>query len=121
MKPVILILDDDLPTLELYTRELAAEFSILPCDSVDEAREILEARQFSAIVFEPAMAGGTGWEFLSWLYQESNAHKTPVIICSTQDERRNLHGVETPAFLVKPVLPDELALTLNMVLRRKVA
>ncbi len=119
MKPVILILDDDLPTLELYTRELAAEFSIFPCDSVDEAQQILEAQKFSAIVFEPAMAGGRGWDFLSWLHQERNEQKTPVIICSTQDERRDLHGAETLAFLVKPVLPDQLAQTLNTVLRRR--
>ncbi len=118
MKPVILILDDDLPTLELYTRELAAEFSIFPCDSIDDAEQLLATHEFAAVVFEPAMTGGRGWEFLSRLHQDCHSRRTPVIVCSTQDDHRDLYAAEALIFLVKPVLPDQLLRTLKVILQR---
>lgn len=116
MKPAILILDDDHPTLELYTRELSDEFVVFPCSSTPEAIPLLAREPLAAVVFEPAMENGGGWEFLQSLADFCIPRHIPIIFCSTQDEHRGEIPPEAGVFLVKPVLPNQLVKTLNQIL-----
>jgi len=112
--PSILILDDNLPMLDLYARELKDEFQVVTCISVQEACSVISMRDLAVIVLEPAVEGDEGWRIMKEL--EKGHLKTPVVVCSIEDEYKASMAMGARAFLVKPVLPSELRALLNQVL-----
>ena len=108
INPSILIIDNDLPTLELYRRELSIDYQVLACLKEEEALQLAESANICAVVLEPAISGGSGWDLLPALIDTFGDRHIPIILCSTQDEQRR--GIEegAAAFLVKPVLPVQL-------------
>jgi DNA-binding response OmpR family regulator len=110
----ILIIEDDLPTLALYGRELARAYRVLSCDAVSDAPALLTAEDIAAIILEPAVWDGQGWHLLQ-LLRERGAH-LPVIICSTLDERRRGMQMGATLYLVKPVSPEVLLQTVRRLL-----
>ncbi len=116
---IILIVDYDQPTLELYQRELSREYTILTCDRVAKALELLRTQPVAAVVFEPFLHEKQDWSLLTAVKKLPGAARIPVVLCSTLDER--LRGMEmgAAAYLVKPVLPATLLDTLRQVTRRK--
>jgi DNA-binding response OmpR family regulator len=116
MKPVLLIIDDDLPTLELYQRELSAEYSVLTCQDRLQAEKLLATPGLCAVILEPTIAGGAGWQLLEHLRRDIGRMAFPVILCSSSDERKRGIKVGAQAFLIKPVLPADLHQTLRRVI-----
>jgi DNA-binding response OmpR family regulator len=119
-KPSLLIVDDDQPTLELYQRELSDEYCVLTCQDRLEAERLLKTPGLSAVILEPTISGGEGWNLLKelrsrWLGARGE-RAFPIILCSSSDERKRgmLEGAQ--AFLIKPVLPVDLHLTLRRVM-----
>ena len=104
----ILIVDDDLATLELYQRELQREFRVLTCTDELQASEVLASEDVSAIVLEPVALGEQGWAKLASITHKSTNRPVPVLVCSTQDDRRRDMEMGAAACLVKPVLPTTL-------------
>jgi DNA-binding response OmpR family regulator len=112
----ILIIDNDLPTLELYQRTLSQDYLVFTCVSEVDAQRILQQQAVDAIVLEPAMHNGQGWAVLNARNEAAEAHRIPVIICSTVDERRRGLDMGAAACLVKPVLPATLRDVLQQIL-----
>jgi DNA-binding response OmpR family regulator len=104
----ILIVDDDVPTLELYQRELGREYRVLTCTDAVEATEVLEREDVSAVVLEPVAVGDQGWARLAAIAHTPAEHAVPMLVCSTQDDRRRDRAMGAAASLVKPVLPTTL-------------
>ena len=106
--PTILLIEDDYYTRELYQRELSRKYQVLACASESEALSLLHTHSISVVILEPALNNGKGWAFLAMLQSLLQTRTTPVILCSTLDERRR--GLELGAkfYLVKPVLPITL-------------
>lgn len=104
----ILIIEDHLPTLELYQRELSRAYRVLVCCNRSEALQVLQTQSVSAVVLEPAAWGGEGWAILAAIMQASTERSVPVIVCSTQDERKRGLEMGASLCLVKPVLPTTL-------------
>jgi DNA-binding response OmpR family regulator len=115
-KPALLIVDDDLPTLELYQRELSAEYSVFTCQDRAEAEKLAATPGLCALILEPTIAGGAGWQLLEHLRREVGRIAFPVILCSSSDERKRGLRAGAQAFLIKPVLPADLHLTLRRVI-----
>ncbi len=113
-KPRIVIVENDLPTLELYRRELSSDYEVLATLDIAEALVMAQMAGVCAVVLEPALGGGKGWSLLATLCRAPVAERPPVILCSTSDERRKGMALGAAAFLVKPVLPT----TLHQVLQR---
>ena len=84
----ILIVDNDLPTLELYQRELGREFRVLTCTDEHAATEVLSSEQISAIVLEPFALSENGWARLAEMTHRPRKRPVPVLVCSTQDDRK---------------------------------
>jgi DNA-binding response OmpR family regulator len=105
-KPTILVLDDDVLSLELYSRELSNTYRVIVCEHTEDARHWLKDNLFTAVILEPAMSGDDGWILLSEI--RSSPNPLPVIVCSVLDERKIGLEQGADAFLVKPVLPTTL-------------
>jgi DNA-binding response OmpR family regulator len=112
-KPTILMVESDLPTIELYRGVLNREYEVLACMNESGALEALSTGNIRAIILEPAVGGGLGWDIFTSIRSAMREHPIPVIMCSTLDERKR--GLEMGAviFLVKPVLPSLLLETLH--------
>lgn len=117
MKPIVLVLDDDQLTLELYSRQLSSEFQVITNDKVSETRQRLKDTALDALVIEPAVNDGEGWALLGEIH--ADPHTPPVILCSTEDERKAGLELGAHAYLVKPVLPTTLHELLRQILVRK--
>ncbi len=106
--PIVLIIEDHLPTLELYQRELSRAFRVLACRNRLEALQVLQSQSVSAVVLEPAAWDGEGRAILAAITQSPTGRSVPVIVCSTQDERKRGLEMGATLCLVKPVLPTTL-------------
>jgi DNA-binding response OmpR family regulator len=113
----ILIVDNDLPTLELYQRELGREYRVLTCTDESKATEVLETETLSAVVVEPVAVGEEGWARLAAITHMPSARRVPVLVCSTQDDRRRDLAMGADVCLVKPVLPTTLLAAVRRVAR----
>ena len=113
----ILIVECDLPTLELYLRELSRDYQILACSETEEALALLQAHSVVAVVLEPSTPDGQGWSLLAAIKSLQASAPIPVVLCSTLDERKRGMEMGAAAYLVKPVLPTTLLKTLQQVTR----
>jgi len=111
--PTILMVENDLPTIELYRGVLKSEYELLACTNESSALKALSTGDVQAIILEPALGGGTGWEIFASIRRAICEHPIPVIMCSTSDERKRGLEMGAAVFLVKPVLPSVLLETLH--------
>lgn len=112
----ILIVESDQPTAELYQRELSREYHVVTSATEREVLELLNTRTISAIVLEPALNGGEGWQMLAAIRAVVCDRSIPIILCSTLDQRGRGMDWGVAAYLVKPTLPTTLRETLRRVL-----
>jgi len=118
-KPTILVLDDDVLSLELYSRELSSNYHVITCDQLEDARMCLERTPLAAVILEPAISGSDGWLLLKEIH--SCFFPLPVIVCSVLDERKVGLEQGADAFLVKPVLPTTLHHLIDQIVSRRTA
>lgn len=113
---VVLILDADEATRELYRRALWHSFRVFVCASEHEAMQQMARGRVDVIVLEPVALQDKEWEFVARVRANAQYRAVPIVVCSTLDARR--HGVEVGvnAYLIKPVSPQVLAATLHSVL-----
>jgi DNA-binding response OmpR family regulator len=112
-KSIILMVENDLPTIELYRAVLNQEYQVLTRNSESGALEVLSGGDVYAVILEPALGGGKGWEILAAIQKAIRERPIPLIVCSTLDERKRGLEMGAAAFLVKPVLPGVLLETLR--------
>lgn len=106
VRSTVLVVDDDVLALELYSRELSGDYQVLTSRSVQETRQVLQTQRLDLMVIEPAINEDEGWGLLSEI--QSIADPPYVILCSVEDERKAGLGQGANAYLVKPVLPNTL-------------
>jgi DNA-binding response OmpR family regulator len=115
--PTILVLDDDVLSLELYSRELSSNYRVIACERMEDARQCLKNNLLTAVILEPAMNGEDGWLLLREI--RSSPDPLPVIVCSVLDERKVGLEQGADAFLVKPVLPTTLHYLIDQIVSRR--
>ena len=107
-KPIILMIESDLPTIELYRGALKQKYEVLARGNESGALEVLSTVEVCAVILEPALGGGRGWKICAAILSAIHKRPVPVILCSTLDERKRGLEMGATAFLVKPVLPSVL-------------
>jgi DNA-binding response OmpR family regulator len=117
LKPAILVIDDDVLSLELYSRELSNNFQVITSESVDGARENLKNHTFTVLIIEPTINGDEGWTLIKEI--RASPKRPVVIICSVVDDRKVGFEQGADAFVVKPVLPIALHRLIDQILSRK--
>ena len=116
--PTILIIENDIATLNLYRRELSRDFAVIACSSKNEALQTITSKNLDAVVLEPAALNGEGWTLLESILAQRTEHARvlPTVLCSVLDERKRGLEMGATIFLVKPVLPLQLLETLHQVI-----
>lgn len=117
-QPVVLLLEDDAVTRELYRRELGRTFFVIACGSELDAAEHLGTISVDALVLEPAalssQKSNQSWPFVAMLRR---CHPyLPIVVCSILDLRGRSAELGAAVYLIKPVTPATLASTLSAVL-----
>lgn len=109
----ILIVESDLATQWMYQRALQEDYQVLVASTQEQAIALLKDNPVHAIVLEPGLVDRRGWDLFAELKQRPETSTTPVILCTTQDERRRGLEMGAAAYLVKPVLPAALLETVR--------
>jgi DNA-binding response OmpR family regulator len=108
IKGSILVVDDDLPLVEVLTRSLMDDgyFAIGTTDG-EEAISILHMASFDLILLDIQMARVSGEEVVQVLRQQSIS--TPVVIMTGRSKAREYaQKLDVAGYLAKPFDLDEL-------------
>jgi CheY-like chemotaxis protein len=108
--PTILLIEKDEVTLELYQRELSKSFTVLAVTEIPPVMELLAsaAQAVQAVVIEPEIGSGQGWELIDCIQRAFPDRRLPVIVCTTRDPCGANLGLQAAQYLTKPVLPQKL-------------
>src|ERR1700760_3655103 len=76
----VLVVDDEPDLLTLYELTLLREgLEVETASSVAQAREMLQARVFRAVISDMRLPDGTGLDLLQWLEKSGRAEKVIVV------------------------------------------
>ncbi|HDR74355.1 MAG TPA: response regulator [Methanoculleus sp.] len=112
MKPKIMLIDDDIPTLEVMKYVLPRlGWDPIVVSSGQDALELLEHEWPVVILLDIMMSPMTGWEFLDRLRDKRHLEGIPVILFTAKHiwpEEYLRYADRVECVLEKPVLPAEL-------------
>jgi DNA-binding response OmpR family regulator len=118
--PQVLLIENDIPTIELYQRELAQSYQIVPCHDEGSVLNHLQANDIDAIILEPAFLGIDGWNLLTKIKEVTLSTPVPIVVCTTQDAGLRAKELGAAKCLVKPVLPITLRHVIDKLLEESV-
>ncbi|MHB1680460.1 MAG: response regulator [bacterium] len=113
-KPVVLVVEDDLPTSELFTVNLVKSgYSVIHAyDGVEAIEKAKEYKPF-AILLDVMIPKKDGWEVLSDLKSDKTTRNIPVVITSMIDNKDLGYALGATDYLVKPIDKETLIKTLS--------
>ena len=103
-KPVILVVDDDLPILILM-RSLLREFGFEPLTAAsgNEAIEIARSRQPSLVLLDKHMPGMSGDDVIRALRDDAGMTRLPILILSGEPvSKSELTALRADGAVLKP-------------------
>ncbi|RME45933.1 MAG: response regulator [Chloroflexi bacterium] len=115
----VLLVEADEATRDLYHRALSQYFDVFIAATEMEAYELLQSREFEAVVLEPVLEQGDGWRLLANIAKARPAAPPLTLVCSSVDDRKRGYHLGAHLYLVKPVLPATLARTLRQALHSR--
>lgn len=113
-KPVVLVVEDDLPTSELFTVNLIKSgYSVIHAyDGIEAVEKAREYKPF-AILLDVMIPKKDGWEVLSDLKSDDITKSIPVVITSMIDNKDLGYALGATDYLVKPIGRETLIKTLS--------
>ena len=118
-KPTILIVDDEVRSLETLERNLGDDFEIKTATDTSQAQKILEEDWVQIILCDQRMPDMTGVEFLK-MVREKWSDVIRIIISGYTDPDDIITGINEAGiyqYITKPWQPDKLILTLKNAVR----
>ncbi len=112
-KPLILIVDDEIPARELLASYLDSEYRIVVAESGAEAVERAQQLRPDAITLDVLMPGGTGFETLIALSKTPETANIPIIIVSIVDQKQVGFALGAADYLIKPIRKPVLLETIR--------
>ncbi len=103
--PQVLLIENDIPTIALYQRELVNSYKIFACHDEENVLNHLRANDIELVILEPAFLGVNGWNLLTKIKEATFSTPIPIIVCTTQDACHRAKELGAVRCLVKPVLP----------------
>jgi diguanylate cyclase (GGDEF)-like protein/PAS domain S-box-containing protein len=112
--PLILVVEDDLPTAELLTLHLTqAGYKVAHAFDGEEALEKAKHLKPFAITLDIMLPKKDGWEVLQELKSDQETANIPVIIHSIVDNKDLAFALGATDYLLKPLDKDALILKLE--------
>lgn len=114
-RPSVLLLDDEIRSIESMARILSEEFEVRTASSATQAFEVLKAEPVQIILADQRMPEMTGVEFLT-LVRAAYPDIVRMIISGYTDAEDIIAGVNTAGiyqYISKPWHPDNLLLTVR--------
>ena len=106
--PTIVLIERDEVTLDLYRRELSKSFAVLAFTEITGVLETMANQDIQAVVIEPEIHSGKGWELIRSIHNVLPYRTIPIIVCSTSDTHIQDFRGAVAKYLTKPVLPKTL-------------
>jgi DNA-binding NtrC family response regulator len=104
----VLLFEQDRATRQLYARELGRHWQVIAVDDAAECMDLLVRQAVTAVVFELRAVNKEEWALLGAIVRLATPAGAPVIVCSAIDARSQGYASGVSAYLVKPVLPQQL-------------
>ena len=111
----LLVVDDEVRSLEALRRTLDEEFTVFTATGADEARAVLEREPVAIVLCDQRMPGTTGVEFLKDV-RSRWPDAIRIVISGYTEAEDIIAGVNEAGiwqYLLKPWHPDQLLLTLR--------
>jgi two-component system phosphate regulon response regulator PhoB len=122
MKPLVLIVEDELPQVELLRYNLEADgLAVTVASDGEEALLKIEEEAPDLVLLDWMLPGLSGMEVCRRLRQRSATRQLPIIILTARGEESDrIMGLESGAddYVVKPFSPSEMIARVRAVLRR---
>jgi CheY-like chemotaxis protein len=111
---VVLVVDDQLPTINLFKRYLSND-NLQVVGAVRAEQVLPLARDLSPalITLDVMMPQTDGWEILQMLKLDENTRQIPVLICSAWEEPELARSLGAAGFLKKPITQKQLRAALE--------
>jgi PAS domain S-box-containing protein len=113
VKPLILVVDDEVPARELLASYLDSEYRIVMADSGTEAVKRAKELRPDAITLDVFMPGGNGFETLVELRKGLETANIPIIIVSIVDQKQVGFALGAADYLIKPIRKPVLLETIR--------
>jgi two-component system response regulator HupR/HoxA len=113
--PTVLIVDDEVRSLEAIARTLEDDFTVFTAASAEQALEVLRRELVAVVLCDQRMPGTSGVEFLKRVRAEW-PDVIRIIISGYTDAEDIIAGVNDAGiwqYLLKPWHPEQLLLTLR--------
>jgi signal transduction histidine kinase/CheY-like chemotaxis protein len=112
-KPLILVVDDEIPARELLASYLDSEYRIVMAESGSEAVKKAQQLRPDAITLDVFMPGGNGFDTLVALRKAPDTANIPIIIVSIVDQRQVGFALGAADYLIKPIRKPVLLETIR--------
>lgn len=116
----ILVIEDDLSLLRLYTSVLEkAHFTVIGVMNGEEALEVLYSQQVSLIITDIMMPIMDGYQLSDSVRQSGD--KTPILMITAKDsfeDKKKGFRLGVDDYMVKPIDVNEMVLRVEALLRR---
>ena len=113
--PVVLVIDDEIRSLEALRRTLEEDFKVFTASGAEEAQGVMERERVDILLCDQRMPGVSGVEFLK-LARTQWPDTVRIIISGYTDSEDIIRGINEAGiyqYLLKPWQPDQLLLTLK--------
>lgn len=112
-KPLVLIVDDEVPARELLASYLEPEYRIAMAESGTEVVRKAQQLRPDAITLDVLMPGGNGFETLVALRKTPETADIPIIIVSILDQKQVGFALGAADYLIKPIRKPVLLETIR--------
>jgi signal transduction histidine kinase/DNA-binding response OmpR family regulator len=112
-KPLVLVVDDEVPARELLASYLDSEYRTASAESGGEAMKKAQQLRPDAITLDVMMPGGSGFETLMALRKNPETANIPIIIVSIVDQKQVGFALGAADYLIKPIRKSVLLETIR--------
>ena len=113
--PTVLVVDDEVRSLEALQRTLDEDFEVFTAGSAEQAREVMEREWIQVVLCDQRMPGTSGVEFLKQVRQQW-PEAVRIIISGYTESEDIIAGINDGGiyqYILKPWQPEQLLLTLR--------
>jgi signal transduction histidine kinase/DNA-binding response OmpR family regulator len=102
-KPLVLVVDDEVPARELLASYLDSEYRTVSAESGNEAVKKAQQLRPDAITLDVMMPGSSGFETMMALKKNLETANIPIIIVSIVDQKQVGFALGAADYLIKPI------------------